>query len=384
MTRSDRDGRAGQASGMDWADLNDSTGRIDSGCNKQDRNLLSKSSSTLRSGIPSSKRRLDRPQPEGQPGTASSAMVGPSDLTRRLSIAALAVLVGLTSWAIASVSSGLVGLYASAMVLIFALPRSDRSSRDPKSEDDGHRDQPQELGEPERRLRVRRKRSDSAVYGDCAGPDTSASESPPSTPAVTPQRRARSRVRKTVKPSAEPVAEQALASWLQVAPGKFVRSDAQPAPATALPEPHAPVEADQTPANDADQERDPTEEAPELAPPMCADPVEPILGPETDHPGADLAGSWPVSSPLDGRNVEHAEVQWVIPRHAASGHALGHQRRIHPSHGIRNVLSGTKRSGTVSFRSGANARWRPQRSRNPSSRSKPRRRFLPRSPPRRF
>ena len=64
--------------------------------------------------------------PPGEPGPALGAKAdeGRSELFRTLGIVALAVLMGLTSWVIASVSTWMVPAYVTAMVLIFATPRA--------------------------------------------------------------------------------------------------------------------------------------------------------------------------------------------------------------------------------------------------------------------
>jgi hypothetical protein len=377
------DGKSDQGSGSDGANLIGSIKKTDSGCSRQDRTPLSTSASTPNARPRSPSRRTERLPCPDSPGTAANALRSPK-AARTLSVVALAVLVGLTSWAIASVSSGLVGVYASVMVLIFALPRADRpEAAAVKSDDDRQRDRSKRPGEPEVRRRVRRDSSDCAVPVDRTGHDEPDSENAPSASAATP-RRTRARARKVAKPGVEPLPEPPVASWLQVGPGKFVRSDTQPAPTTVVPEPHSPIEPAADPREETEVERVGTEETASV-PSATNDEAAPIdlnLDSETETPPAEERLSSPISAARGYAASGPSNVTWVRLRRAALP-ILGSGRRGNPSHGLRNVSSSPIRSGSVDSRLGACARWRTYCSRNSERSSRPQRSFLPRSPPRR-
>jgi hypothetical protein len=400
-------GMGDQAKRREWTgkDLIGSTRKTDSGCSRQDRTPLSTSSSTPRQGSRTSRRRTDRIQSGADPVTPQIVDAPRFDHARVVSVVALAILVGLTSWAIASVASWLVGVYASVMVLIFTLPRKDGANRgcdQDRNDRSGVRTK-----WPEEARRVRRDARDGATQDNPAAVSTATSDNiPPSAAPATPVKRSRSRTRKAVKPSAEPAAEPALASWLQVAPGKFVRADAQQTPVSPLPEPHAPIEVAETSVGEADQEPDQTDEPPPIAAPAHADgdPIHPVVETAVDLPPTEellaTVASIALSEPSDSgeslteQSIDPAPavsddeaasrlVQYRVSLVRTARHASSKGRRASSSHGLRNVSSGTIRTGSGRLGPGAGARWRARRSRSSGRLSKTNRRFLPRSPPRR-
>ncbi len=203
----------------------------------------------------------------GRPSWVSGVRVG------------LVVLVGLTAWAVASISVWMVPAYLALMVLIFVMPQGRRPSK-PASEPGT---EPIRFGvfAIDKSLRVDRAAGsdhirsvdeplDSGLEADEAAielsgsvPDSAGSE------AVKP-RRGRGRARKSAKAVAELAPDSAVATWIRVGPGKFVRADsinqavdpagveefgvetvpatdAPPAPATSAPAPPAALLAEQDP-----------------------------------------------------------------------------------------------------------------------------------------
>jgi hypothetical protein len=195
---------------------------------------------------------------------------------RVASMGVLALLMVGTSWVVASwVSAWLVPPYLILMALLL-LPSAGRPQGDP-AEDEADAD-PADALEPA--LPVEGPDDRSAPKASPApaeasdGPDGAAA-SPP-----TRGRRGKGKARRT-----KPVAEPVEATWIEVAPGKFIRSEA--ARSTAEAGPHGPVgvpvEVPATPQPQDSGEVDPLDraEAPE---------------PEEAPPGADAAPEAEVSS----------------------------------------------------------------------------------------
>ncbi len=147
--------------------------------------------------------------------------------------AALAVLVGLTTCAVASVSILLVPAYLALMVVIFVAPRGrGRSERDKQQVT-----RSSHTGDAELDQNARADQSE-AVYqhhvaapetdpdlgewtADSAGLDLGAANSE----AVRP-RRGRVRGRKPARIGGEPALDSGAVTWIRIGPGKFVRADA--------------------------------------------------------------------------------------------------------------------------------------------------------------
>ena len=92
-------------------------------CSKQDRTSLSTTSSTPRSRPRTSARRT---QVRRDHESSANPDLGTrrTDLGKTAGVVVMAVLMGLTSWVVASVSTWLVPVYVTAMVLIFVVPRA--------------------------------------------------------------------------------------------------------------------------------------------------------------------------------------------------------------------------------------------------------------------
>ena len=316
----------------------------------------------------------------------------------------LAVLVGLTSGAIASVSPWLVTIYATAMVLIFALPRTRTADDDHGTgcaeEDRGGAKV--QAGNRER-LRLQKDSRERSTLDDGASLEAPTGQTPHSVPPAAPTRRNRTRARKTVKPPSEPAPESSVAAWLQVAPGKFVRADAQPSAATATPEPHAPIEIADEPVNEPDREGDPGETAA----------VATFAPAETDFPGtsrdpeAEIPSDELVRVPdlvtAISESSDSRETQADRPGHAASPPPnvdsdapliQHHLRLVHATHQssagrrrsnrrqrLRNDSSGPRFRDSRRCGHGAGTRARVRSVTRSGRLSNSHRDFLPRSPP---
>ena len=92
-------------------------------CSKQDRTSLSTTSSTPRSRPRTSAGRA-QVRPAHDPGAIPDLGSRRKDMGKTAGVMVLAVLMGLTSWVVASVSTWLVPVYVTAMVLIFVVPRA--------------------------------------------------------------------------------------------------------------------------------------------------------------------------------------------------------------------------------------------------------------------
>jgi hypothetical protein len=148
--------------------------------------------------------------------------------------AGLVALVGLTTWAVASVSVWMAPAYLALMVLIFVTPLGRRPS---KSAPERHVE-PLDVGDAEvgRSLRVDRTdgaednrpaaERDSGPAADEASFESLDSITDPAGSAGAKPKRGRGRMRKAAKPAAEPAPDSASVTWIRVGPGKFVRADA--------------------------------------------------------------------------------------------------------------------------------------------------------------
>lgn len=163
--------------------------------------------------------------------------------------AGLAGLTAVTSWVVSSISVWLVPVYIGAMVLIFAVPRTN--SPKPAREDEAGEPSPTEDPTASSFVDVE---APANVDKTTPAPAAEAeAEAPPAPEAAAPKpRKRRVRAKKTAKGVTTP--DDALASgrvtWVRVGPGKFVRSVVPvaefvgpPAPASiAEPQPQPPAD----------------------------------------------------------------------------------------------------------------------------------------------
>jgi hypothetical protein len=143
----------------------------------------------------------------------------------------LAALLGLTAWAVASVSAWLVPVYLLLVVLILAAPQGARGSSRSRNSDASIAETGWDSGE---------SRANGRGH---AGPRPDADDNPtvpsgevddveldnlrldPAANAVTKPRRGRARSRKVTRPAVEPAPDSVPVTWIRVGPGKYVRSD---------------------------------------------------------------------------------------------------------------------------------------------------------------
>jgi hypothetical protein len=140
----------------------------------------------------------------------------------------LAGLMGLTSWAVASLATWLVPLYVIGMVLIFVSPRSQKSLET----EHGYPDSRLEASNVSASLFVSpagsglSAMSPSLVVDNSTGTQVADSIPVGSTSART--RRNSARTRKQVNSGILAIADPSPVAWIRVGPGKFVRSDSHP------------------------------------------------------------------------------------------------------------------------------------------------------------
>ena len=180
------------------------------------------------------------------------------NLGKTAGVVVMAVLMGLTSWVVASISTWLVPVYVTAMILIFVAPRGHHTEGRERAGT-----KPEDFNENATRASGPTSAGSSleapvslAIHGSSEVP-ASETEPPGS---VTKPRRVRGRGRKPARPpGAGPAVTPAAATWIQVAPGKFVRADSQDQGLTA-PEPEAPVEVAKAPTGVVGSPPEPLEE----------------------------------------------------------------------------------------------------------------------------
>jgi hypothetical protein len=146
----------------------------------------------------------------------------------------LLVLVGLTTWAVASVSVWMAPAYLALMVLIFVTPtgrRPSKSAPEPGAE-------PICVGDTDigQSLRVDRAAGaddnrpaaelDSGLAADEAATEPLGSIPDSAGSGGAKPKRGRGRARKAAKTAAEPAPDSPPVTWIRVGPGKFVRADA--------------------------------------------------------------------------------------------------------------------------------------------------------------
>ncbi len=185
----------------------------------------------------------------------------------------LATLMGLTTWAVASVSIWLVPAYLSLIILIFTAPGARRvkspatkpttgspdadvalSGRRPGSDRADGMGETHPVSDPNSSLPADEGAESSASSPDSAGPHNAK------------PRRSRARSRKAAKSAAELAPDSSPVTWIRVGPGQFVRADVR------TPEPpQAPAEEVAPEAHSATEVPPPVTPADEVAPP--ADPT---------------------------------------------------------------------------------------------------------------
>jgi hypothetical protein len=148
--------------------------------------------------------------------------------------AGLVVLVGLTTWAVASVSVWMAPAYLALMVLIFVTPigrRPSKSAPEPGAEPVGVGDTDigQILG-VDRAAGADDNRPvaelDSGLAADEAATEPLGSIPDSAGSGGAKPKRGRGRARKAAKTAAEPAPDSPPVTWIRVGPGKFVRADA--------------------------------------------------------------------------------------------------------------------------------------------------------------
>lgn len=198
----------------------------------------------------------------------------------------LAVLVGLTTWAVASVSVWMAPAYLALMVLIFVTPMGRRPSQ-PRPESDS---EPIDVGGAGIGQSLRRDRAagagdnrpaaelDSALAADEAATEPVSSIPDSAGSAAGKPKRGRTRGRKAAKTAAEPALDSSPVTWIRVGPGKFVRADAM----IQTIDPTRVEEAEGVPATDApDAPATPTPTA--AAPDALLAGQDPLNLPATTH-----------------------------------------------------------------------------------------------------
>ena len=145
----------------------------------------------------------------------------------------LAVLIGLTTWAVASVSAWMVPVYLAVMVLIFVTPQKEHrfgvfsTASVQLVGNDEHSQDPipstASTGDAELLNLTDQPVSGSAAAEPTVEPISSAFDSKNAAPVK--QWRGRTRARKTAKSAGEGVAATPAPAWIRVGPGKFVRAD---------------------------------------------------------------------------------------------------------------------------------------------------------------
>jgi hypothetical protein len=363
---------------------------------------LSRNSSTPRPRRQNPNRRNDRTSSATDPTVRINTIVRPRAHIRAISVVALAMLVGLTSWAIASVAAWLVGVYASVMVLIFALPRGERADEDHRRKDEERTTRPGNAHEPNRSGQDLRESSTASAHGRSL---TSASGATPFRAESSSLRRVRTRVRKADKPALDPPMQPTYASWVQVSPGKFVRADAQKLGTAPTPEPHAPIGTEEPSVDETWDKPIQLDETPSITEAAGAKAGQ--MKPLPDHEAEIPTPGWPDAPPMSSTLSEevqsggfagestNAEAPALLPvrvdarnsermrlnlRHAAQ-RASNARRRASLVHGLRNVSSSRTRSSRGWLGQAISARWRAHHARSSGRYSRTHRSFQPRSPP---
>ncbi len=179
------------------------------------------STSKLRSST-TSRWALVRRHPK--PGEPANSAARHAELLRTLGIVALAALMGLTSWVVASISTWLVPVYVTAMVLIFVTPQVQQLP-EPESTGDlseGRASGASEAASPTSSSPAAQGVTTLRVDGSPGAPPAQGGK-PDSVTGK--RRRPRGQARKAVKGEPEPDVAVAPAAWVRIGPGKFIRAD---------------------------------------------------------------------------------------------------------------------------------------------------------------
>jgi hypothetical protein len=249
------------------------------------------------------------------PGSAHRAVVDGRRLRTILVGLGIAVLTGLTTWAVASVSVWLVPVYLSLMVLTFAMPQAGRAElpvTEPSMGTSGADADASGQGPGEDRVDgTGEPRPDAEPVPDIPAGESAEAPTPQPDPAGTAAakpKRSRSRSRKTAKSAVEPVPDVSSVTWIRVGPGKFVRADAGVQdPTQAQAEEVAPA------ANPATDSPEPAADLSDVAADIHPEMGEPDPAVAVDvHPETDGLAP-PV--PSSGEVVPVADVSTDAPEH---------------------------------------------------------------------
>jgi hypothetical protein len=409
-----------QAGEMDGADLRGSISKAVRACDRQDASSLRKGSKSPRAGCPTPAKPPVDTSSLGTTTARTDSILSRSRLAWTISVVALASLIGLTSWAIASVSNGLVAAYAFVMVLIFALPRAQNPDEENRpAEDSRSRDQATRPRRFQGAVTVRADRRDCATLIERNPAERPADRTSPSSSVGKAIGRARSRVRKAGKLDSDPIPELPRGSWLQIAPGKFVRADAQDPRIGAALQPHGPIEDEESAVNETEPCRNEQDGVIAIAPSGDFDgnQVDPGLDriDETSHSRAPLTDPVPSVDQIaggchQGPGLMLGEPEAELPQNCAASDGtplsgrehtqcseriragIRHTRRralrvppsSDPSPAFRNVWFGSKVRGSVASIQNVRSCRRSLHSRAFRRFSRTRGNPWPRSPPLRF
>ena len=152
---------------------------------------------------------------------------------RILGIIILAVLMGLTSWVIASVWTWLVPFYVAAIVLILVLPQGQLMDR--PTPPDGYANCASGIAST---ADSSRELPDGVNLQGKSGHETSGLAVKPTASTPVKRRRRQNQTRKRVKAEPELIITTTPAAWIQISPGKFVRADSQDQGLTSAAIPH--------------------------------------------------------------------------------------------------------------------------------------------------
>ena len=233
----------------------------------------------------------------------------------------LAVLIGLTTWAVASVSAWMVPVYLAVMVLIFVTPQKEHQlgvfgtgsvqlvGNDERSQD--RIPSTASTGDVELLNLTDQPVSGSAAAELTIEPIGSAFDSKNAAPVK--QWRGRTRARKTAKSAGEGVAASPAPAWIRVGPGKFVRADSAIEP---IVEGHPFVEGH-----------------PCTQPDLCVPSVDPVADLSTTPPTLSMATAATAPEPRNGyppHTTESTPLE-VIASHEDAPEPVAEEHGIAPS-----------------------------------------------------
>ncbi|MDG3005319.1 hypothetical protein [Paludisphaera mucosa] len=213
-------------------------------------------------------RTADGPHAPATPPT-ETGLVRPTS-GRFWGLVGLAILTGVTSLVVATISIWLTPVYMAAMVLIFATPRPNRPAGSPATSPTAPASPPDDAATASPEAGAVAGADDGRPEGLAAA--TAPAEDPAEPPSTKPRKR-RGKGKRAAKAAALAEAAAAQPTWIRVGPGKFVRADVQ-APTETENETETPAEAE------TDSQADP-EASPTSAPGAFAAAGE-AVDPETD------------------------------------------------------------------------------------------------------